>query len=214
MKYHIVTVTPFMQNCSILVCPETQTSAIIDPGGDPEKIINKINTLNATPQKVFLTHAHMDHVGAAQHIARHYNIPIEGSHLGDKDIFDTLPLWCQQVSFPHVDSFHPDKWLNEGDTITFGAQKLSVFHCPGHTPGHVVFYHKPTSMLWVGDVIFKGSIGRTDFPGGDHNTLINSIKNKLWHLGDQVTFVSGHGPLSTIGYERETNPFVADSRFG
>jgi glyoxylase-like metal-dependent hydrolase (beta-lactamase superfamily II) len=140
-------------------------------------------------------------------------VPIEGPHIEDRFWIDKLPEWCQKSGFPHADPFEPDRWLEQGDTIRFGNQTLEVFHCPGHTPGHVVFYSPEYKLALVGDVLFQGSIGRTDFPKGDHATLISSIREKLWPLGDDVVFVPGHGPTSSIGQERQSNPFVADSKF-
>lgn len=214
MQYHIVPVTHYMQNCSILVCPDTNAAAFVDPGGDIDKLKNKIAELGVKPEKIFLTHGHMDHVSASKGLSEFYNIPIEGSHKGDAMIFETLPLWCQQAGFPHTDAFEPDRWLQAGDTVEFGNQKLDVLFCPGHTPGHIVFVHREIGVAWVGDVLFQGSIGRTDFPGGNHQQLLDSITQTLWKVGDDVKFVPGHGPMSTIGHERATNPFVADSRFG
>ena len=142
------------------------------------------------------------------------NVAVIGPQKEDAFWIDKLPEWCQMSGFPHADAFTPDRWLEDGDTVSFGAQTMSVLHCPGHTPGHVVFYHAPSKLALVGDVLFQGSIGRTDFPRGDYDTLITSIREKLWPLGDDITFVPGHGPTSTFGAERQSNPFVADSRYG
>jgi hydroxyacylglutathione hydrolase len=213
MKCTIIPVTAYQQNCSILVCEETSKAAVVDPGGDLDRIEQALKQLNVSLEKVFLTHGHMDHCAIADDIRKKYCVPIEGPQIEDRFWIDKLPEWCQMSGFPHADAFEPDRWLNDGDTISFGQQTLQVFHCPGHTPGHVVFYHPEAALALVGDVLFKGSIGRTDFPMGDHQTLLDSITHKLWPLGDDVAFVPGHGPTSTFGEERRTNPFVADSRF-
>ena len=213
MKCAIVPVTAYQQNCSILICEETNKAAVVDPGGDLERIEEALQQTGAELEKVFLTHGHMDHCAIADDIRIKYAVPIEGPQIEDRFWIDKLPEWCEQSGFPHADAFEPDRWLEEGDTVQFGKQTLEVKHCPGHTPGHVVFFHPGVRLAIVGDVLFQGSIGRTDFPRGDHATLIQSIQQKLWPLGDDVAFVPGHGPTSTFGQERETNPFVADSRF-
>lgn len=214
MKCAIIPVTAYQQNCSILVCEETQKAAVVDPGGDLDRIEDALKQLNVTLEKVFLTHGHMDHCAAAADVRSKYGIPIEGPHEEDRFWIDKLPEWCEMSGFPHADAFESDRWLEEGDTVSFGNQTLEVKHCPGHTPGHVVFFHPVDKVAIVGDVLFQGSIGRTDFPKGDHATLISSIKDKLWPLGDDVAFIPGHGPTSTFGQERQTNPFVSDTRFG
>lgn len=213
MKCVVVPVTNYQQNCSVLICEKTNKAAVVDPGGDIEKIIDVIEQNKLTLEKVFLTHGHMDHCAIANDIRERYGVPIEGPHIEDRFWIDKLPEWCQMSGFPHADAFEPDRWLEQGDTIIFGEEELQVLHCPGHTPGHVVFFGPEAKLALVGDVLFKGSIGRTDFPRGDHDTLINAIKDKLWPLGDDVTFIPGHGPASTLGEERRTNPFVADARY-
>lgn len=214
MKIAIVPVTAYQQNCSILVCEKTGKGALVDPGGDVEILADAIEKLGIQLEKVFLTHGHMDHCAAADVIRQRFDVPIEGPHIEDRFWIEKLPEWCKMAGFPHADAFEPDRWLEQGDTVTFGAQTLEVFHCPGHTPGHVVFYHRQQKLAFVGDVLFQGSIGRTDFPRGDYDTLISSIRSRLWPLGDDVTFIPGHGPNSTFGEERLHNPFVADQRFG
>lgn len=189
-------------------------AAVVDPGGELEKIDDALTSLGATLQKVYLTHGHMDHCAIADDVRKKYNVPIEGPHREDEFWINKLPEWCEKSGFPHADPFTPDRWLEDGDTVQFGNQELQVVFCPGHTPGHVVFFHKEVKLALVGDVLFKGSIGRTDFPRGNHADLLNSIREKLWPMGDDVVFVPGHGPTSTFGEERETNPFVADHRFG
>ncbi len=210
----IVPVTPYQQNCSVIKCMETGKAAIVDPGGDVDRILGAVEQMDATPEKVILTHAHMDHCAASDVLRQQLEIPIEGPHRGDAFWLDKLPEWCKMSGFPHADAFTPDRWLEDGDTVEVGSQLLQVLHCPGHTPGHVVFIYQNQKVAWVGDVLFQGSIGRTDFPKGDHDQLISSIRDKLFPLGDDITFIPGHGPTSTFGHERQTNPFVADPRYG
>ena len=210
----IVPVTPYQQNCSIIKCQATGRGAVVDPGGDVERILEAAGKMEVEIEKVILTHAHMDHCAASDVLRQQLEIPIEGPHKADTFWLEKLPEWCQMAGFPHADAFEPDRWLNDGDTVMVGEQTLQVFHCPGHTPGHVVFLYQPQKVAWVGDVLFQGSIGRTDFPMGNHDELIASIRDKLFPLGDDITFIPGHGPTSTFGQERQTNPFVADTRYG
>lgn len=214
MKCAIIPVTPYQQNCSILVCEQTKKAAVVDPGGELEKIEAALKQLNVTLEKVLLTHGHMDHCAIANDLRQQYGVAIEGPHEADRFWIDKLPESCAMAGFPHADAFEPDRWLQDGDSVSFGKQTLQVLHCPGHTPGHVVFFHPGVKLAMVGDVLFQGSIGRTDFPRGDHDTLLRSIREKLWPLGDDVAFIPGHGPTSNFGQERATNPFVADSRYG
>ena len=210
----IVPVTAFQQNCSIIKCMATGKAAIVDPGGDVDSIMAALEKMDATAEKVILTHGHMDHCGASDVLRQQLNIPIEGPQKGDEFWIAKLPEWCEKSGFPHADSFEPDRWLEDGDTVTVGEQVLKVIFCPGHTPGHIVFYYPEQKVAWVGDVIFQGSVGRTDFPRGNAEQLVASIREKLFPLGDDITFIPGHGPTSTFGQERLNNPFVADSRFG
>ena len=210
MKVSIIPVTPFQQNCSLLVCEKTHRAAVIDPGGDLELILEAVKQQGATLEKIFLTHGHMDHCGGTSLLAEQLHLPIEGPQKEDKFWIDQVETSAARYGFPGVRTFTPDRWLEGGDTVSFGEVELQVLHCPGHTPGHVVFFSPSHRLAFVGDVLFQGSIGRTDFPRGDHDTLINSIRTQLWPLGDDVTFVSGHGPVSTFGEERESNPYVAD----
>lgn len=210
----IVPVTPYQQNCSIIKCEATGKAAIVDPGGDVENILAGVAQLDATVEKIILTHAHMDHCAAADVLRQQLKVPIEGPHREDQFWLDKLPEWCEMSGFPHADAFLPDRWLEQGDTVSVGEQVLRVFHCPGHTPGHVVFLYDEQKVAWVGDVLFQGSIGRTDFPRGNHEQLVASIRDTLFPLGDDITFIPGHGPTSTFGQERRSNPFVADSRYG
>lgn len=211
MRYQIIPVTAYQQNCSLLWCEGTGRAAIVDPGGDEARIHAAVEARGVDPEKVFLTHGHLDHVGAAVAVAEHYGIPIEGPQQEDAMWLGVLSAQAQMFGFPDPGPFVPQRWLSDGDEVTFGDQRLAVLHCPGHTPGHVVFFHRETRLALVGDVLFRGSIGRTDFPRGDHATLIGCVREKLFPLGDDVSFVPGHGPMSTFGEERRTNPFVSDA---
>lgn len=207
----IIPVTPYRQNCSVIKCTRTGKAAIVDPGGEAERILETLGKMDGTPEKVILTHAHADHCAAADVLRRQLDVPIEGPHSGDAFWLEKLPDSCRMSGMPPAEPFTPDRWLVDGDTVAVGELVLQVLHCPGHTPGHVVFYHAERQLAWVGDVLFKGSIGRTDFPGGDYGQLISSIRGKLFPLGDGVTFLPGHGPASRFGEERKSNPFVSDS---
>ena len=207
IKYKIVPVTPFEQNCTVLWCDETMKAAIVDPGGDLPRILAAIDKLGVTPEKILITHGHIDHAGGAAELAERLGLPIEGPQREDAFWIDGMPAQARMYGFSAVRSFTPDRWLEEGARVTVGNSLLQVLHCPGHTPGHIVFFDEAGRLLLVGDVLFQGSIGRTDFPRGDFDTLIASIHDKLWPLGDDVAFISGHGPMSTIGHERRYNPF-------
>jgi hydroxyacylglutathione hydrolase len=210
MKLLIVPVTPFMQNCSVLICEQSGRAAAVDPGGDLDQIDQALAETGAQLEKVFLTHGHIDHCGESALYARRHGVPLEGPQQADRFWIEQLPEQGRRFGFARLDAFEPDRWLEDGDTVSFGEQQLQVLHCPGHTPGHVVFFHAASRLAIVGDVLFQGSIGRTDFPRGDHVTLIRSITQKLWPLGDDVAFVPGHGPMSTFGDERQSNPYVGD----
>jgi len=209
LQYKIVTVTAFEQNCSVLWCDETNEAAVVDPGGDIPKILDVIQSNNLVLKKIILTHAHIDHAGAVAELAEKFSLPIEGPQVADQFWIDLLPQQSQMFGFPAANKFVPNRWLNQDDTVEIGKLSLKVFHCPGHTPGHVVFYHEESKLVIVGDVLFQGSIGRTDFPQGDFDTLTNSIRTHLWSLPIDTQFIPGHGPMSTIGHEKATNPFVA-----
>jgi len=208
LKFQIIPVTQFQQNCTLFWCDQTKQAAVVDPGGDVELIISAIEEHGLTLAKVLLTHAHIDHAGATKTLADHFSVLIEGPHKADQFWIDLIPKQKEMFGFSKADVFKPDRWLDQGDTVTFGEIELDVYFCPGHTPGHVVFFNRQSQLAQVGDVLFKGSIGRTDFPRGDHATLVNSIRETLFPLGDNVRFIPGHGPMSTFGEERQNNPFV------
>ncbi|HCP21504.1 MBL fold metallo-hydrolase [Marinobacter nauticus] len=212
LKYKIVPVTPFEQNCTLLWCTETHKAAVVDPGGDLDRILAAAEDEGVILEKVLLTHAHIDHAGGTAELAKSAGLPIEGPHKDDNFWIQGLAMQAQMFGFPAPEVFTPNRWLEDGDTVTVGNETLEVLHTPGHTPGHVVFFHRGSKLAQVGDVLFNGSIGRTDFPKGDYNTLIHSIREKLFPLGDDVSFICGHGPMSTFGQERATNPFVSDHR--
>lgn len=213
MRHIIVPVTPFEQNCTIFWCENTRQAVVIDPGGDIERILHALAEEKLTLSRILVTHGHIDHAGGVAALAARTGAPVAGPHEEDRFWIEGMPKQSQMFGFPEVQSFEPQRWLQGGDKINFGDIELDVLHCPGHTPGHVVFYHAPSQLAQVGDVLFQGSIGRTDFPRGDHATLIRSIKTQLFPLGDEVTFIPGHGPTSTFGEERRHNPFVG-GRFG
>lgn len=209
LQYSIIPVTPFQQNCTVLWCDKTQKGTVIDAGGDIDNILAVIEKNQVEVEFLTLTHGHLDHVGGAKQLAKKLGVEIIGPHKGDKFWLDMLPQQAQMFNFGSAEVLEPNKWLEEGEQITFGEVVLDVLHCPGHTPGHVVLVDKSAKKAFVGDVLFKGSIGRTDFPQGDFQTLVDSIRNKLWSLDDDIIFVPGHGPESTFGHEKRTNPFVA-----
>ena len=210
LKFKIVPVTPFEQNCTVLWCDETRRAAVVDPGGDVERILQAIERLDLRVEKILITHGHIDHAGGAAELAERLAVPIEGPHEEDRFWIDGMPQQALTFGFPNVRAFTPDRWLKQGDRVQVGNLELQVLHCPGHTPGHVVFFDEDAKLALVGDVLFRGSIGRTDFPKGDFDALIASIRQKLWPLGDDVAFISGHGPMSTFGDERSDNPFCGD----
>lgn len=210
MEYFVLPVTPFEQNCTLLWDPATRQAAVVDPGGDVADILAVVRGKQLQVEKVLLTHGHIDHVGGAAALAAQLGVPVEGPQREEAFWLEQLPEQCRMFGFPPTPALTPDRWLEEGDTVTVGGQRLEVVHTPGHTPGHVCFIHMPSKLALVGDVLFAGSIGRTDFPRGDHAALICAIREKLFPLGDDFEFIPGHGPMSTFGEERRNNPFVAD----
>lgn len=207
MEFTILPVTPYQQNCS-LVWDAQGRAALIDPGGEAGRLLAAINERGLMPEKILLTHGHLDHVGAAAELRDALGIPIVGPQREEQFWLDALPQQAAMFGFPPIAAFTPDQWLEDGDTVAVGALRFEVLHCPGHTPGHVVFYVPDARLAFVGDVLFKGSIGRTDFPRGDHAALLRAIRGKLFPLGDDVRFVPGHGAMSSFGHERRDNPFV------
>ena len=210
IKLGIVPVTPFEQNCSVLVCQKTGDAAVVDPGGDLDKILKAVKQMGGSVKKILLTHGHLDHCAGAADLAKQLNVPIEGPQIEEQFWIEQLPEQAKRFGFGHAKAFEPDRWLNDGDHVRVGEVDFAVLHCPGHTPGLIVFYDAEDKLALVGDVLFAGSIGRTDFPRGNHAQLVDAIKTKLWPLGDDVQFVPGHGPMSTFGRERLTNPYVGD----
>lgn len=208
-KVAIIPVTPLQQNCTLVWCTKTMRGAFIDAGGDLEKLRKAIEVTGVTIEKLLVTHGHIDHCGMTGIFARELGVQIEGPHEADRFWIAKLDEDGRRWGITG-EVFEPTRWLNDGDKVTVGEVELDVIHCPGHTPGHVIFHHAPSQVAIVGDVIFQGSIGRTDFPLGNHQDLIDSITKKLWPLGNDVTFVPGHGPNSTFGRERQTNSFVSD----
>ncbi|TAK53711.1 MAG: MBL fold metallo-hydrolase [Gammaproteobacteria bacterium] len=213
MRIRVVPVTPFQQNCSVLWCERTREAAIVDPGGDLDQVLAAVAEEQVTPVRILLTHGHLDHAGGTAELAQRCSLPIEGPHRSDRFLIQDLPQHAAMFGLARMESFEPTRWLEQGDRVQFGDVELQVRHCPGHTPGHVVYFHEPGRFAIVGDVLFQGSVGRTDLPGGDHEALIRSIRENLFPLGDDVRFLSGHGPMSTFGEERRSNPFVGDFLF-
>jgi glyoxylase-like metal-dependent hydrolase (beta-lactamase superfamily II) len=211
LRYDILPVTPFQQNCTLLWCDETMRGAFVDAGGESERLLDAARRRGVAIEKLLVTHGHLDHVGAVRDLADELRVPIEGPHVDDRFWIEQLPVQARMFGFPPSRSFEPDRWLAQGDQVTVGRLTFDVLHCPGHTPGHVVFVHAPSQLALVGDVIFHGSIGRTDFPRGNHGDLIRSIRQRLFPLGDGLRFVPGHGPMSSVGEERRANPFVSDA---
>jgi hydroxyacylglutathione hydrolase len=203
-----VPVTPFQQNCSLVWDTDTKQAAVIDPGGDLPRLLAEVKAFGLKLEQIWLTHAHIDHAGGTGTLARTLQLPVIGPHPGDQFWIDCLAEQSRMFGFPPAEPFTPDRWLADGDTVRIGNCELQVRHCPGHTPGHVVFFEPDTRHAFVGDVLFAGSIGRTDFPQGDHDTLIHSIVSRLWPVGDDVRFTPGHGPESSFGQERRSNPYV------
>ena len=210
LEFAFLPVTPFQQNCTLLRCPETRQAVLIDPGGEAERLAAWIARGEAEPTAILLTHGHLDHVGAAGALAQRFEIPILGPHRDDQFLLEALPEQSALFGLPPAVPFQVDRWLEAGDRIPVGNAILEVLHCPGHTPGHVVFFSAADALAQVGDLLFRGSIGRTDFPRGDLAQLLTSIRTRLFALGDAVRFIPGHGPMSTLGAERRDNPYVAD----
>lgn len=214
LGFHSIPVTAFEQNATLIWCEQTREAAWVDPGGSPEQLLQAARDRGLDLRQILLTHGHLDHVGGARALADRAGVPIIGPGEEDRFWLEQLPMQARMFGTEDVQPFLPDRWLSEGERIRVGQQMLDVYDCPGHTPGHVIFHHPESQLALVGDVLFAGSIGRTDFPRGNHAQLLHSIKTKLWPLGNETRFVPGHGPMSTFGQERQSNPFVADSVLG
>ncbi len=210
LQIRIVPVTPLQQNCSLIWNEETKHAVLVDPGGDADKLIGALDHFGLTLTRMWLTHGHLDHAGAAAALRERTGVAVEGPHRDDQFWLDRIEDDAQRYGLSDLRNITPDRYFEDGETLEFEGARFEVLHTPGHTPGHVVIYNAPLNVAFVGDVLFAGSIGRTDFPRGDHAQLIGSITAKLWPLGEDVTFVPGHGPTSTFGRERQSNPFVAD----
>src|SRR3546814_288766 len=202
---------PLQQNCTLLWCTSTSKGAFVDPGGDLGRLKAAASQHGVEIEKILITHGHIDHCGEAGTLAKELGVSIEGPHEADRFWISRLGEDGRSYGVNGA-VFEPDRWLNDGDKVTVGNLSLDVIHCPGHTPGHVVFHHAPSKLAIVGDVLFQGSIGRTDFPLGNHQDLIDAITQKLWPLGDETAFVPGHGPMSNLAHERQKNPYVGDQR--
>ena len=213
MEIITLPVTAFAQNCRIIICKKTAHAAVIDPGGDADKIITELAKHKLSLQCILLTHGHLDHVGAAKVIAEHFSVDIVGPNQDELFWFDALPMQAKMFGFAPVTPFYPQHWLSDGDIFPLGELCFEIRHCPGHTPGHIVFYEAKHQIVIVGDVIFKGSIGRTDFPKGDTQQLLTSIKQQILTLPNDTRILSGHGPDTNVATERITNPFISD-KFG
>jgi len=206
----VTPVTPLQQNCTTVWCTATMKAAVIDPGGSVDIVMAEVARRGLTLDQIWITHGHLDHAGGAAEMAEKSGAPIIGPHPDDQFWIDDLEMHGQRWGIPDARTFTPDRWLDGGDLVTLGDTVWDVRHCPGHAPGHVIFFNAAARFAQVGDVLFKGSVGRTDFPRSDPDALIRSVISQLWPLGDDVTFVPGHGPISTFGEERRTNPFVSD----
>jgi len=208
LKAAIVHVTPFEQNCTLIWDEATKRGAVVDPGGDVERIEAAIAQVDLTVEKIVLTHGHLDHVGGAVELRDKLGVKIEGPHIADKFLMDGVEEQAARYGLSGMRNATSDRWMEEGETLTIGGHDFEIFHCPGHSPGSLVYVNRPNRFALVGDVIFRGSIGRTDFPYGDHDALINAIKTKLFPLGDEIAFICGHGPMGQLGMERQSNPFL------
>jgi hydroxyacylglutathione hydrolase len=207
----VTPVTPLQQNCTTVWCTQTKKAAVIDPGGSVDAVMGEISRRGLTLDQIWITHGHLDHAGGAAEMQEKSGARIEGPHPDDQFWIEKIPSQGQAYGVPGMRSFVPDRWLDDGDVMTLGETRWEVYLCPGHTPGHVIFFNREARFAQVGDVLFQGSIGRTDFPRGSHDDLVRSVTTKLWPLGDDVTFVPGHGSASTFGAERRNNPFVSDA---
>jgi glyoxylase-like metal-dependent hydrolase (beta-lactamase superfamily II) len=204
----IVPVTPFQQNCTLIWDTASKVGALVDPGGDVDRIKAAIAQTGITIEKILLTHGHIDHAGGAAEMREALGVKIEGPHQADRFLMEGLEAQAANYGLVGLRNVTSDRWLVEGDEVTVAGHRFSILHCPGHSPGSVVYVNEPHRVALVGDVLFRGSIGRSDFPYGDHDALISAIKTKLLPLGDDIAFICGHGPTSTFGDERRSNPFL------
>ena len=214
LKAAILPVTPFRQNCSLVWCTGTGAAALVDPGGETERLLAAAKSQGVKVEKIFLTHGHLDHAGGATRLARELGVSVEGPHPDDSFLLEALSEQGARYGFQGSESCVPDRWLTDGETVTLGELTFGVRHCPGHTPGHIVFFHDAAKIAFVGDVLFAGSVGRSDLPRGNHFQLVRSITERLWPLGDDMRFVPGHGQMSSFGWERKCNPYVSDLALG
>jgi glyoxylase-like metal-dependent hydrolase (beta-lactamase superfamily II) len=214
LQASVIPVTPYRQNCSLVWCTATRRGAVIDPGGEVAKLKEIILSQGVTLEKVLLTHGHLDHASGAARLAREMGVPIEGPHPDDLFLLEELGRNARNPGFADAENCTPDRWLADGDTVSVGEIEFGVRHCPGHTPGHVVLFNAANRIAFVGDVLFAGSVGRSDLPRGNHADLVRSITERLWPLGDDMRFVPGHGQMSSFGWERKTNPYVSDLALG
>jgi hydroxyacylglutathione hydrolase len=208
LKAAVVQVTPFEQNCTLIWDEATKRGAVVDPGGDVDRIEAAIAEVGLTVEKIVLTHGHLDHVGGAAELKQKLGVQIEGPHIADKFLMDGVEEQAARYGLSGLRNATSDRWMEEGQTLTIGGHDFEIFHCPGHSPGSLVYVNRPNRFALVGDVLFRGSIGRTDFPYGDHDALIAAIKTKLFPLGDEIAFICGHGPMGNFGMEKQSNPFL------
>ena len=208
LKIMIIPVTPFQQNCSLVIDEETNIAAVVDPGGDLNRIQDAINQAGVKVERIILTHGHIDHAGGAAELSEKLGVKVEGPHIGDKVFLDNLPERGAAFGIHGARVVTPDRWLKDGDEVVVGGLKFGVHEAPGHSPGSVVLFNADNKFALMGDVLFQNSVGRTDLPGGSHETLLKSIREKILPLGDDVTFLPGHGAASRIGIERLNNPFL------
>ena len=212
LKIQVVPVTEYQQNCSIVYDDQSLEAIVLDPGGEAEKVAGEVKRLGVKVEAIWLTHGHLDHAGGADALKKLLDVQIIGPHIADKMLLDNIETVAAGYGLSGMQNAQPDRWLSEGETLSIGPHQFDVLHTPGHAPGHIIFVNKQDKLILMGDVLFQGSIGRTDLPGGNHQQLMDSITNKIIPLGDEMKFICGHSPPSTIGSERATNPFLVSMR--